>query len=818
MERYQDSSLTPRERAEDLLKKMSLEEKMAQVTGIICPPVFTDEETEGLRKRFPHGAGHISALVMLKIPDVKDVCRMQRTLQKMAMEQNGHGIPAIFHMEGLTGAMLAGAVSFPYGIGRGATFDPELEEQIGRITARQELAAGITQILYPVLDIARDPRHGRYGEPYGEDPTLAAVMGAAAVRGVQGQEVDGLRAAACGKHYMAYHKSEGGINTAHMEIGPRMLREIHGKPFQAAFSNADLHSVMPCYDASDAGPISASHEFLTEILRDEMGFDGITVSDYGAVGNVHTVHYVGETPADAGYRCMKAGMDVELPLPVGYGEELKKMFGDGRADMEVLDRAVMRVLTEKFRMGLFEHPFALEDEAFSKVFYQPGARKVSLKCARESAVLLKNNGILPLKKNIRKLAVIGPQADWANYYFGGYSTVGSLDAASAASNSQAGIAGNDPSNADKAVMIAGTGVEFSETERFGRNLSMVQPDCTTLLTELRRRFPDAQVVHAHGYHIAGSGTEEFADALEICRGADAAVLTLGGKHASGSIATMGEGVDASNINLPPCQEAFIREAAKLGIPLVGVHFDGRPVSSDTADECLDALLEAWNPGEFAGCAVAEILCGKICPSGKMPVTTARCAGQIPMYYNHPNGSSWHQGESVGFRNYVDLPHEPRYCFGYGLSYTSFEYSDLRIKAADSRGETVPQLNPDGEVEISFTLKNTGGITGTETVQLYLRDSYASMLRPVKELQGFCRAELKPGEEKRITFRCAPSQMAFLTHEMKWKIEKGRYEACVGASSEDIRLTGAFEVTEDRFTEGRNRRFWAECVQHSDTEA
>ncbi|RHP34337.1 glycoside hydrolase family 3 N-terminal domain-containing protein [Lachnotalea sp. AF33-28] len=806
MELYKDCSYSPEERADDLLNRLSLDEKMAQIAGLICRPVLTKEEAEPLRRMFPHGAGQVSALVMGGLHAVKDARKMQRILQTMVMEQSEHHIPAVFHLEGLSGAWVAGGMSFPSGIGRGASFDPELEEKVGAITARQELAVGITQILCPVLDIARDPRHGRHGEAYGEDPTLAAAMGSANVRGIQGQEVYGLHAEACAKHYMAYHMSAGGINSAHTQIGPRALREIHGKPFQAAIAKSELRAVMPCYNAVDDGPVSASPEFLTEILRGEMGFKGTVLSDYGAVSNVHTVHYVGETMEEAGYRCLTAGMDVELPMPVAFGTGLKQMFAEGRADMAVLDRAVKRVLTEKFRMGLFEHPFGLEEEAFDAVYQSEEDHRVSLQSARESLVLLKNNGVLPLKKKCKKAALIGPHANWANHYFGGYSALSGAEASAAASNSQAGIAENDASNARGAVLIPGTQVQFSETEIFKQQLDWVKTDCPTLLTCLQKALPDTEVVYAHGYQIVGDNRDEFAEALEVCKDADVILLTLGGKNGGGSVSTMGEGVDSADINIAGCQDSFIREAAKLGHPMVGIHFDGRPVSSDAADQYLDAILEAWNPAEYAAQAVTEVLCGQVNPSGKMPVTTARCAGQIPVYYNHPNGSSWHQGESCGFRNYVDIPHEPRYYFGHGLSYTTFSYSNLKVNGSEQEAQPV---SPKEKVMISCDITNTGKLAGTEIVQLYLKDTFASMLRPVQELQGFARVALEPGETKTVTFACAPSQMAFLTRDMRWKVEAGKIEVFIGASSVDLRLQNSFIITEDDFPVGREREFWAE---------
>ncbi len=342
-------------------------------------------------------------------------------------------------------------------------------------------------------------------------------------------------------------------------------------------------------------------------------------------------------------------------------------------------------------------------------------------------------------------------------------------------------------------------MEDDETERFHDVLLKLKPNCRNLVDVLKAEMSNARILWAQGYHKAGDDESLFAEALKIAQEADVIILTLGGKNGSGSIATMGEGVDGTDINLPPCQDAFIREAKKLGKPMIGLHFDGRPISSDTADENLDAILECWNPAVYAAEAVTDALLGRLNPSGKMPLSTARRAGQIPVYYNHPNGSMWTQGPSIGFNDYVDCPHKPRYCFGHGLSYTSFEYSNLTL----DKKETAPFA----PITVSLTVKNIGKREGTEIVQLYVKDVHASMTRPQKELQGFSRISLLPGEEKKVGFPLSPSQMAFLDEDMRWKIEKGEFEVQVGSSSEDIRLTDSFTVTESAWLEGKNRAFY-----------
>lgn len=451
-------------------------------------------------------------------------------------------------------------------------------------------------------------------------------------------------------------------------------------------------------------------------------------------------------------------------------------------------------------MGLFENPFALEGEELEKAAHREEDEGFALQAAHQSLVLLKNNGILPLDCKKKTIAVIGPHAGNARYYFGGYTHVSLLEETRASAWSMAGTGSVE--HKEEMKCVPGTKVEDDEDERFDEVLQRLKPDCRNLVQALEQNLPDTVILTAKGYHKAGADESLFAEALELVKRADLAILTLGGKNGTGSIATMGEGVDSTDINLPACQDAFIREASKLGKPMIGVHFDGRPISSDTADKLLGAIIEAWLPATHGAEAVANVLTGKINPSGKLPVTVARNAGQIPVYYNHPNGSSWHQARSIGFQDYVDQPHLPRYYFGHGLSYTSFYYSNLRLSQKE--------VGPMEDVIVSANIKNTGTVSGTEIIQLYLRDLHASMTRPVKELQGFARVTLEPGEEKSVRFIVRPSQMAFLDAQMRWKVEKGEYVVQLGASSEDIRLEDSFSVTENAWIEGRERAFCAEA--------
>ena len=798
---YLDRHKTPGERAAALLAKLSLDEKMAQV-NCIFPFGETYEDMGRISESTPFGIGEVSTLEMRRIETLEEAAWWQRKVQKIVMDNSPHHIPAIFHMEGLCGAFIQDTTSFPAGIGRGSGFDPELEEKIAEIVSRQEAACGITHVLAPVLDISRDSRMGRQGETYGEDPALACAMGAAYTRGIQKGETAGRKTESVAKHFLAFHNSQGGIHGTHSDTPTRLLQEIYAKPFQAAIAQSGLKGIMPSYNSINGEPMSASYTLLKTLLRDDMGFDGLCVSDYGAISGVHHVQHVGESEAQAGLLCMEAGMDIEMPGTTGYGEELKRKFESGEADIALLDKAVLRVLTAKFRMGLFEHPYALCGEELKAAVCRKKDREISLQSAKESLVLLKNNGVLPLKGDKKKIALIGPHADWARKFFGGYTHLCMMESTYAIANSIAGVSGVVQADEGRIKTIPGTNIQSDETEEFDAILHRQKPECKSLLKEMRSRMPEMEIVYAYGYPIAGTDESRFEEALQAVKEADVVILTLGGKHGTCSIASMGEGVDASNINLPPCQDAFIRKAAGFGKPLIGIHFDGRPVSSDAADECLDALLEAWSPAETGAEAVVSALLGEYNPGGKMPVSVAYHAGQIPIYYNHPNGSAWHQGESIGFVNYVDLPHTPRYYFGHGLSYTTFAYSDLKISEKE--------IDAQGSVRIEVTVCNTGEYEGDEVVQLYLIDRYASMTRPVKELAGFKRVSIKPGEKKTVVFEVLASQMAFLDKDMRWKIEKGTIGVEIGSSSKDIRLTGEYIVKNDGWIEGRDRAFYAKA--------
>ena len=796
MDKWMDTTLSPEKRAELLLKEMTLDEKMKQVVGMWSFP-----QVYGMDQVFENGMGSFSTLDYRNMRDKQECAASQRKFQEKAMANSPHHIPATFHMEGLCGTFIQGSTSFPAGVNRGATFDSELEEKIGQTVADQELACGITHILAPVLDVARDPRLGRVGEPYGEDPALNGAMGAAYCRGIQNREVDGRHADAVAKHFLGFHLGQGGIHGAHAEVSMQTLREVYAKPFQAAITEGGLKGVMPCYCDMQGTPVHMSQKLLTKLLREEMGFDGTVVSDYGGVENSHKVQKTHETLGETGAAALKAGVDMEWPSPSAYGGELKKLFESGEADIADLNHAVLRVLTAKFRMGLFEHPYALEGEELEKVYADHKGPEYSRTSAQESIILLKNDGILPLENRKLRIAVIGCHAKNARSFFGGYTHLSMAEGSLAARHSMAGTVDRDAEGAGYRK-VPGTQVQSDEADEFDEVLRWQKPGCRNLLEELIAALPDAEITWAYGYPVYGADESHYAEALAAAEDADLIIMTLGGKHGTSSIATMGAGVDTTEIGLPACQEKLIVRLAEFGKPMVGIHLDGRAICSDIADEKLNAIVEAFSPSEYGAEAIVNVLTGDYNPSGHLPVSVAWNAGQIPVFYGHMNGSCWHQGMSIGFPEYVDRPHTPRYPFGYGLSYTEFEYSNLKL-SADSIG-------PEEEIRITFTLKNTGSRAGTAVPQLYLRDRYASVIRPERELAGFTRVELQSGESKTVTFTVQPSQTAFPDEEGIWHVEKGDFDVLVGSSSAETALEGSFRVTETRQIDPRHRAFRAAC--------
>lgn len=789
MEDYLNVKKTPLERAKDLLGRLTLAEKMGQV---VCfwPRLLPDDE-ETYAQNYPCGAGVLAAVYMRMLPTRGEAAAFQRKWQRLTMDASPHHIPALFHIEGLCGPTIQDALSYPGGLGRAASFDAALEERIGETVGRQAAAMGVGHVFAPVLDISRDPRNGRMSETYGEDATLAAALGSAYARGVHANHGTDIRPEAVAKHFLGFHGSQGGIQSSAFEVSERTLREVYAKPFQACITTGGLRGIMPCYTPINGEGVSASWKLLTALLREEMGFDGLTVSDYTGISKLFERNRLFDSLEDAGYAAMRAGMDVETALKKAYSDQLEAQFALGERDMAVLDRAVLHVLEAKFRMGLFEHPFPMADG--DSVFLMPGDAEAARKSAEESLVLLKNDGVLPLADTVNTMAVIGCHAGTARYLFGGYTHY------SMAEGNVARQLESDKMSAGKPVeTIPGTPVLRSDEEEYEALLHHQKPGCRNLVEELRLRYPDKEILYAYGCDCAGTDESHFDEALKVARRADLVIMTLGGKNGTRKTATMGEGTDAACVNLPAVQDRLIRLVQQTGKPVIGVHFDGRPVSSDAADG-MDALLEVWSPAEFGNEAIVGVLAGDINPSGKLPVSVVYNAGQIPLCYSAMNGSSFTPYTSIGVMGaYVDCPHTPRYPFGHGCSYTDYSYSDLRIKNA-----------PDG-LWISCRITNVGKRAGAEIVQLYVADELSSVLRPVRELMGFARVPLQPGQAAEVRFRVHPGQLAFYRGNGEFMAEKGTFRVEIGASSADIRLNDSFCLDSDSVFDGKNRGFYADA--------
>lgn len=810
---YKDPNRPISERIEDLLARMTLEEKVAQLGSAWIYEIADGVELnlERARSRMVHGIGQITRTAGASQGTPDQVAALNNSLQRFLLEETRLGIPAIVHEESCAGFMARGATCFPQIIGAASTWNPELIEEMATVIRRQIQATGGHQTLAPVLDIAREPRWGRMEETFGEDVYLTTVLGMRYIRGLQGKGPDNQLRPGCliatGKHFAGYGAPEGGFNWAPAHLGERELREVYLPPFEAAVKEAGLESIMNGYHELDGVPCAANRRLLTDILRDEWGFEGTVVADYVAVTMLMAYHHVAVDLADAGIQALAAGLDVELPTTEAFGQPLLDAIHAGRIDTALIDIAVRRILRQKFALGLFENPF-VEPEDAPRFFDTPSDRALARTIAQQSCVLLKNEGnLLPLKKDLASIAVIGPNAHSLRNLAGDYHYPSHIEISQMLLMMQGGDAssltpdlpeGVDPMEAE-AILYR---------ERFTPFVSV--------LDGIRAKVsPTTQVIYAKGCEVAGppvislaqgfgatfagqgdpnvlspgSDTAEpseaemagFAEAVEAARQADVAIVAVGDKSGLVDDCTSGEFRDRASLKLPGVQEELVKAVVATGTPTVVVLINGRPPAISWLDKHVPAILEAWLPAEEGGNAIADILFGDVNPSGRLPVSMPRSEGQIPVYYSHkPSG-----GRSQPSGHYRELSARPLYPFGHGLSYTSFAYDDLSIEPA-----VIPL---DGTVTVTCRVSNTGDRAGDEVVQLYVHDVLASVTRPVKELRGFRRVHLEPGETKSVRFQIAADQMAFYNRAMQRVVEPGVIEVMVGASSEDIRLHGQFEI-------------------------
>lgn len=755
---YKSVDLPPEQRALDLLSRMTIEEKAAQMVGIWQKKVEMLVDVEGkfdlvkARSAFASGNG----LGQVGRPSdaggtghepekgrgPRQQAELTNAIQRFFIEESRLGIPVIFHDECLHGHAAVAGTSFPQPIGLAATFDTDLVEQLYTMTARETRSRGTHQALTPVVDVARDARWGRVEETFGEDPYLVSRMGVAAVRGFQGDAKfrDKTRVIATLKHFVAHGQPESGQNCAPANVSTRELREVFFPPFKAAVQEAGAISLMASYNEVDGVPSHANRWLLRDVLRDEWGFRGFIVSDYYAIWELNYRpdthgHFVAANKAEACRLAVRAGVNVELPEPDCYTHLVDLVRSGDLAEVE-LDELVAATLLWKFRLGLFDDPYVDPDVAESIVGSAPH-RALALQAARETITLLKNDGaLLPLNAaKLKSIVVIGPNAN--RPLLGGYS----------------GVPMQSVTVLEGIRMRAGSDIEvvFSEGCGITKGGSWNEDRVVPSDPEQDRR--------------------QIADAVEVARVADVIVLAIGDNEQTSreawSRTHMG---DRTSLDLFGQQQGLVDAMVATGKPVIALLFNGRPVSIGPLSKSVPAILECWYLGQEAGTAVAEVLFGDFNPGGKLPITIPRSVGHLPAFYNHKPSAR---------RGYLLDEASPLYAFGYGLSYTSFAITNVRLE----RGT----IQPGESTKVFADVANTGGREGTEVVQMYVRDLVSSVTRPVKELKSFRRIQLKPGETRTVELDVTADSLAFHDVNMKYVVEPGDFAIMVGSSSRDADL-------------------------------
>ncbi|MGA3164828.1 MAG: glycoside hydrolase family 3 C-terminal domain-containing protein [Terriglobia bacterium] len=748
---YLDSKRPVEERINDLLRRMTLPEKVGQLN---MPVVFLEHlgkdrlhRVEAC-KRFAEGTytddigpggGFFALATTILFDDARQQAEYINQLQDIATKKTRLKIPLLLTEEGTHGGMFPGATVFPEGLALGSTFDMDLVKAIYAAAAAEARSIGVHELCTLVIEPNRDPRLGRNMEGYSEDPYLCGRIATSIVRGAQGYSVaakDKVVAVLC--HYPGQSQPASGMERGAMEISERSLRETFLIPWVAGVKEAGALGVMATYPEIDDVPNHSSERILTHILHEELGFQGLVLSE----GNgFRTLVYEGvaATQKEAGALALKAGVDVNVTYEAAYMKPLIENVEEGRVSMALVDRAVRRVLEQKFRLGLFDNP-TVDAENAVRIVHAPAYQDLALRAAREGIVLLKNEkALLPLRKALKSLAVIGPDADDVTSQLGDYSP------------------------------------------------HKVPQHVVTVLEGIKAKVgPKTQVVYAPGCAVMGSDKSGFAEAVRAAKNAEVAIVVVGEKQRSkeGEESTDGEGSDVASLDLTGVQEDLIKAVFETGTPVVVVLINGRPLSTRWTAENVPALVEAWQPGERGGEAVADVLFGDLNPSGRLAITIPRHVGQLPAYYNYKPSKAWWMNFSGG--GYVDMPAAPLYPFGYGLSYTRYEYSNLLINPTE--------IHPGGNAQVRMDVKNAGDRAGEETVQLYLHEAVAPVSIPVKQLRGFQRVALAPGETKTLTFTLTPADLQLLDRDLHWVVVPGDFQIMVGKSSQDIPLKGTLRVT------------------------
>jgi len=794
---YANANLAIEDRVNDLIERMELDEKLAQLGAVEFPRLITGErfDPEAALAVVPHGIGQVTRIGATTGLEPQQSAELFNQIQKLVVERTRLGIPAMVHEESLAGYCARGATVFPQALALASSWDPALVHDVADCIRRQLLAVGARHSLAPVLDVARDPRWGRLEETYGEDPVLAGTLGTAYVRGMQTDDLT-RGVLATGKHFLAHALSEGGRNHAPVQVGPRELREVYAEPFAATIRDAGLGSIMSSYSCVDGLPGTGSAAILTSLLRDELGFDGIVVADYFSVTLLMNYHRVAADRSEAAIKALTAGLDLELPALDCFGAPLKTAIGEGRVPIAVVDQAVRRVLTAKMRLGLFESPY-VDPTQVKPVFADPANAQLARRAATRGIVLVTNDGVLPLATNISKVAVIGPAADDRRLLQGDYHypahqelTTGPAKAAdgSALSSTADGQSRADaesqpgpgaPANGNGANGIPD--IFFLPSGEGALKPGAYYTEHVTPLAGLRAALgARAKVTYEKGCELVGDDRAGFPEAVAAAALADVAVVVLGGRSGLHKSSTVGEARDATDLRLTGVQEELVTAVAATGTPTVLVVMSGRAhVLSDVTDR-VQALLVAAPLGEQGGNALADVLLGKAEPAGRLAVTLPRSTGQVPLYSSHRSGG----GRSEFYGDYTDCRHTPLFSFGHGLGYTTFGYSDIAVEAGDTSSR----------VSVGVTLTNIGDREGEEVVQLYMSDLVASVARPESSLIGFTRLSLAPGEASRVTFDIHPSRLAFYDEAMQFVVEPGLFRFGVGASSSDIRQQAVIDIT------------------------
>lgn len=751
---YKNPALSPEKRTQDLLSRMTLEEKAAQMVGVWREKAQTMLDAEGnfdlgkaktaFRKRLGLGqVGRPSDAGTGK--DARGMAVLTNAIQKFFLENSRLGIPVIFHEECLHGHAAIGGTSFPQPIALAGTFNPELVERLFTMTAEEARARGAHQALSPVVDVARDPRWGRVEETYGEDPFLVARMGTAAVRGFQGDGRfrDKRRMIATLKHFTGHGQPESGMNCAPANVSLRVLRETFFYPFKEVLRLAAPATVMASYNEIDGVPSHANKWLLRDVLRKEWGFKGFVVSDYFAVWELgyrpdtHG-HFVAKDKKESCRLAVEAGVNIELPDPDCYLDLLELVRKRVLKESQ-LNELVAPMLLWKFKLGLFDDPY-VDPDAAEKLVGSPANRKLALEAARESITLLKNeNGLAPLEiGNYRTIAVIGPNADRS--LLGGYSGVPNYDVTV--------LEGIKAKVGNRARVLYSEGCKITVGGAWNQD-AVVASD------------PDED-------------RRQIAEAVQVAQQADVVVLAIGGNEQTSREAwALNHMGDRASLDLIGRQVELVRAMLETGKPVIVFLFNGRPLSINYVAEHVPVIFECWYLGQETGHAVADVLFGDVNPGGKLPISFPRSAGHVPAFYNYKPSAR---------RGYLFDEVSPLYAFGYGLSYTTFEISPPRLKKS--------QIKRNQSTTLSVEVKNTGRRAGAETVQMYVRDLVSSVTRPMKELKGFQKIFLKPGESRTVTLEITPELLSFYDINMKYGVEPGEFDIMVGNSSRDADLKKA----------------------------